>query len=47
MNLGNREYEKDPGKARLKELKKKPVLTPQETKEYLDRLAEAAGIKES
>ncbi|MCK5603136.1 hypothetical protein KAR91_14730 [Candidatus Pacearchaeota archaeon] len=36
---------KDPVKTRLKELKRKPILTPQEIKETLDKLIELAGIK--
>ena len=36
---------KDPVKVRLKELKDKPVLTPQEIKETLHKLIEFAGIK--
>ena len=36
---------KNPVKTRLKELKGKSVLTPQEIKETLDKLIELAGIK--
>lgn len=38
---------KDPVKERLKELKTKPVLTPQENKEAIDKILDYLGIKEA
>ena len=36
---------KDPVKERLRELKAKPVLTPQETKEAIDKILAHLGIE--
>ncbi|MCK5021397.1 MAG: hypothetical protein KAS32_30575 [Candidatus Peribacteraceae bacterium] len=37
---------KDPIKERLRELKRKPVLTPQENKEAIDKILDYLNIKE-